>query len=215
MPSENCAAGRELQLAVADVLPDGETGDVGPAVGLGHPVGPSADDGDELDLPVDVAGTELDVVERAGQRGRELGEGGRDVGQLGPGLFGVAAVVESDREDLAGCRHGVAELGLDQRAGGRVDGARRTRPRRPSRRTPPWRWSEATVGHGGEVGDAIGEHDGDAAVAVGDLHEWTPWSLTGVGEVDAGRVRHRTVVPSEVLEGGVSASRGRGRAGRE
>ena len=48
-------AGGELQVAVADVLADGEPGDVAPGVGLGDAVGPAADDGDELDLPVDAA----------------------------------------------------------------------------------------------------------------------------------------------------------------
>ena len=71
-------AGGELEGAVADVLADGQPGDVGPGVGLVDPVGPDADDRDQLDLPVDGVADDLDVVERARQRGRELGEGGGD-----------------------------------------------------------------------------------------------------------------------------------------
>jgi hypothetical protein len=41
---------------------------VRPGVGLVDPVGPGADDSDQLDLPVDRAADELDVVERARQR---------------------------------------------------------------------------------------------------------------------------------------------------
>ena len=91
--------------------PTVEPGDVRPGVGLGDAVGPRADDGDELDLPVDGVADDLDVVERAGERRRELRERGRHLGHGHARLLGVAAVVEADGEHLpraAGPGTGVA-----------------------------------------------------------------------------------------------------------
>jgi hypothetical protein len=51
-------------VAVADVLADGEPGDVRPRIGFVDAIGASGDGGDEFDLPVDVLADELDVVER-------------------------------------------------------------------------------------------------------------------------------------------------------
>src|SRR3546814_17711891 len=41
------------------------------------PIGEGADHGDELDLPIDGPADDLEVVERSGERCRELSEGGR------------------------------------------------------------------------------------------------------------------------------------------
>ena len=71
-------------MSVADVLADGQAGDVRPRVGLGDPVGAGADHRDQLDLPVDGLADDLDVVEGTGQRRGELGEGGRHVGTAMP-----------------------------------------------------------------------------------------------------------------------------------
>ena len=112
-------AGGELEVPVADVLADGDAGDVRPGVGLGDAVGGAADDDDELDLPVDGVADDRDVVEWPGEAGGELGEHGRDLGWRHAGFLGVAAVVEADGEHLAGLRHRVAQLGFDEGTGRR------------------------------------------------------------------------------------------------
>ena len=97
--------GLELQVALGEVLADGEPGDVVPAVRFADPVRPPADDGHELNLEVHRARRQLDGVVGAGDGGGELGEDHRGGGQLEPRLPGVVFVVESDGEDLAGAGH--------------------------------------------------------------------------------------------------------------
>lgn len=108
-------AGRELEMAVADVLTDREPSHDTPRVGRRHPVGAPADHGDELDFPVDGVADDLDVVERPSERRRELGERGRHIGDGHPGFGGMVAVVDSDREHLPGCGHRATQLGFDER----------------------------------------------------------------------------------------------------
>src|SRR3546814_6587723 len=70
LPERELRAGGELERAVAYVLTNRETCDVGPRNGLVDPIGEGADHGDELDLPIDGPADDLDVVERSGERCR-------------------------------------------------------------------------------------------------------------------------------------------------
>ena len=167
-------AGRELEVPVADVLADREAGDVGPGVGLVDSVGGAADDDDELDLPVGGVADDFDVVEGPGEAGRELREHDRDLGQGHAGLLGVAAVVEADGEHLAGSRHRVAQVGLDEGAGPGGDGGGEVPEGVPLVVEPHGVGTEATVGGGGDVGDLVTEDERGAAVEVGKLHRMAP-----------------------------------------
>ena len=89
-----------------------------PGVGLGDAVGASADDGDELDLPVDAARPTISMSSKG--PARLAGNLVNVAGHVRDGharLLGVAAVVEADGEDLARRGHRAAEVGLDERAG--------------------------------------------------------------------------------------------------
>ena len=93
----------DLEGPFADVVDHGESGDGG--VGLLDRVeiaGPAADDDAQLDLPVGFrrAARDADVVVRADQRVRRLGEQDRLIRDRRPGLGGVVAVVQADAQDL-------------------------------------------------------------------------------------------------------------------
>src|SRR3546814_7472296 len=104
-------------LPISYVLTNRETCDVGPRNGLVDPIGEGADHGDELDLPIDGPADDLDVVERSGERCRELSEGGRHARDGHAGLPGVAPVVQSDGEHLPRRRHRAQKLRPDHRGG--------------------------------------------------------------------------------------------------
>ena len=163
-------AGRELELPVADVLADGEPGDVAPRVGLGDAVGAPTDHDDQLHLPVDAAAHDLDVVEGTAEAGGVLREGGRHLGQRHPALLGVAPVVEADGEHLPWRGHRTAEVGLDERVGRGGDGRREVDERVPVVVDAAEVGTEATVGGLGDIGDAVVEHEGGASGVVGELH---------------------------------------------
>ncbi len=92
--------------AFGDVLSGGESGDVGPGVGGVDVAGFAADDGDEFDLPVDVAaGGDDHVGVGAGEAGRVFGEDRWQVGGgFEAGFGGVGVVVQADGEHLPGSR---------------------------------------------------------------------------------------------------------------
>ena len=103
-------------MPVADVLADGEPGDVPPRAGLGDAIREGTDNGDELHLPVDGVAGDLDVVERTGQRRGKLREGGGHIRHDHAGLFSVAAVVDADGEHLPWSGHRIAQRGLHERS---------------------------------------------------------------------------------------------------
>jgi hypothetical protein len=73
---------------------------------------PLADDGDQLDLPVDVAGGQCDLAGRASDRGDEFGEHRGRGRRRQAGLHGVFVVVQTDREQLPWLRGRCAEFGV-------------------------------------------------------------------------------------------------------
>ena len=92
--------GPELQLALGDVLGDRVAGDVIERVGGAHAAGAATDHHGELDLPVDRAGGDRDLVVRTRERGVQLREDQRVLRDVEAGLRGVRGVVETDAEDL-------------------------------------------------------------------------------------------------------------------
>jgi hypothetical protein len=73
---------------------------VAPRVGFGNVARLDADDRDELDLPVDAVGGDVDRCAGPDDAGRELGEGQRHRRQVEARLLGVHRVVEAEREHL-------------------------------------------------------------------------------------------------------------------
>ena len=170
--------GGELGDAVGDVLADGQPGDVVPPLRRRDVVATRADDRDELDLPVDVAGREPDVALRAGEARRVLGEHQRRRRQLHARLGGVVAVVQTDREDLRRPRGDRAE-----RARTEGDGGGEVRRRGPVPELGPPVVDGLRVG--GEAAVAgplhveptqaprrlgVGLHQGQPARVIGDAH---------------------------------------------
>ena len=178
-------AGGELEVPVADVLADGDAGDVRPGIGLGDPVSGAADDDHELDFPVDGVADDSDVVEWSGEAGRELGEHGRDLGRRHAGFLGVAAVVEADGEHLAGLRHRVAQLGFDKGTGRGGDGRGEVAKGVPLVVKAHRVGAEAPSRCSDDVGDLVTEDEGGAAVEVGKFHRKAPCRVGWV----ASRVR--------------------------
>ena len=157
---------------LGQVLADRDTGDVGPAVALGHLVGAPADDEHELDLPVDELAGQHDRGVGPGEARRELRERRRELRDVESGLGGVAGVVDADREHLAGPGHRREQRRLVQRSGRR----RRRGPRLqlvPSlvdrlrvRREPAGRCF-------GDVDDPVVDDEHEPSVVVGELHDFS------------------------------------------
>ena len=97
---------------LGEVLPDGESGDVVPRVLCRYIACGATDDDDQFGFPVDGVGGQLQVADRAGQRGAELGEDGRFGGEVQSGFDGVVSIVEADREDLRGLGHRRTQVGV-------------------------------------------------------------------------------------------------------
>ena len=93
-----------LPCAFADIVHDGEAGDVVEGVGFRDVSGFGADDDGEFDFPVGFgsAGVDEDGVEGAGPRGGSLLEEDGFGGDGGAGFEGVGAVVEADADDFGG-----------------------------------------------------------------------------------------------------------------
>ena len=82
----NCGIPRHLGLPFRQVLSHAQTGDVGPGRSPGHLIGRTADDHDQLDLPVCVAaGRKADVAPRTGDARRNfVNTGGSASGSSNP-----------------------------------------------------------------------------------------------------------------------------------
>ncbi len=112
-------AGGALQRALGDVLADRDPGDVGPPVGLGHPVG-AAPMTTTSSTSQSVVGAGISMSPNgplidAGNLVNVAGTGGA----VAAGLGGVRPVVEADGEDLAGRGHRWPEQRLVERDGDR------------------------------------------------------------------------------------------------
>ena len=109
-----------LPCAFADIVHDGEAGDVVEGVRFGDVGGFGADDDGEFDFPVGFGGSGVDEdgVEGAGPRGGGLLEEDWFGGDSGSGFEGVGAVVEADADDFGGSGDGRAPADVVGDAGG-------------------------------------------------------------------------------------------------
>ena len=164
----------ELERAVADVLSHGEAGDVRPRVGFVHAIGARADHRDQLDFPVDRVADDLDVVERSRQRGGEFGERRRHGRDRQARLLGVTAVVQPDREHLAGLGYGTPELRFHERRSSGGHARREVDERRPVVEDAHHVGTEPAAGRVVDVGDRVVDDDRGPPVVVGQLHRVLP-----------------------------------------
>ncbi|MGY3121534.1 hypothetical protein ACVWXQ_005471 [Bradyrhizobium sp. S3.14.4] len=113
-----------LEGALGDVVADAIAGDVVQRIGFRDILGAGADDGGDLDFPVELgrAARLFDRIVRAGQRGVGLHEDDRLGRDRGAGFLGVVAVVEADGDEFRDAGDGRAEARLagDGGQGGRV-----------------------------------------------------------------------------------------------